>query len=320
MTLYEIGVEGHRALLVSELVAGSTLDELAREGDLCDRDVAELGADICEALEHAHANGVVHRDVKPQNVIVRDEDGAGRRAKLMDFGIAAIAGSATLTATGEVVGTLAYMSPGAGGGRARRRLRRHVYSLALTLYECWAGLNPVRRATPAQTARELGNPLPSLSQRDRTCRGRSRRPSTAACSRTAGRRPPLAELRRSLESAVPRLDARYAVPAPLDVGARRGPRLASPGCTPAGRCGRSGRGDRPCGRPPRAARPRRARRDCSSSRRCCSRPARRGSRCRASRSSSASSRPEPPIRPPWPRSSARRSRGSPSAPSAGAGF
>ena len=156
VTLFELGIDGHRALLVNELVAGSTLDDLTRAGELCDRDVAELGADVCEALEHAHEHGVVHRDVKPQNVIARDDDGAGRRAKLMDFGIASLVGSPTLTATGEVVGTLAYMSPEQAEGETTGP-PSDAYSLALTLYECWTGENPVRRATPAQTARELGS-------------------------------------------------------------------------------------------------------------------------------------------------------------------
>ena len=65
----------------------------------------------------------MHRDVKPQNVIVRADDGVGRRAKLMDFGIASLAGAPALTATGEVVGTLAYMAPeqaeGERGGASR---------------------------------------------------------------------------------------------------------------------------------------------------------------------------------------------------------
>lgn len=214
VTLFEMGTDGHRALLVSELVAGSTLDELARDGDLCDRDVAELGSDICEALAHAHANGVVHRDVKPQNVIARDDAGAGRRAKLMDFGIASLAGSPTLTATGEVVGTLAYMSPEQAEGEVAGA-ESDTYSLALTLYECWAGRNPVRRATPAQTARELGLPLPPL--------GEERPELPPALTATIDRcldpdpegRPPLAELRSALEAAIPALDDQYAVPSPL---------------------------------------------------------------------------------------------------------
>ena len=106
---------------------------------------------------------MIHRDVKPQNVIVRVDDGVGRRAKLMDFGIASLAGAPALTATGEVVGTLAYMAPEQAEGEAAGE-PADTYSLALTLYELWAGTNPVARATPAHTAREIGQPLPSLRE------------------------------------------------------------------------------------------------------------------------------------------------------------
>jgi len=142
VTLYELGSEGDRALLVSELVEGTTLAELALSESLSDREAAEFGSDICEALAHAHERGVIHRDVKPQNVIVRADDGVGRRAKLMDFGIASLAGAPALTATGEVVGTLAYMAPEQAEGEPANE-PADTYSLALTLYELWAGTNPV---------------------------------------------------------------------------------------------------------------------------------------------------------------------------------
>ena len=160
VTLYELGHRGNRALLVSELVPGSTLAALRASGELSDREVAEIGADLCEAIAHAHAHGVVHRDVKPQNVIVRDHGGP-HRAKLMDFGIARIAGAPTVTATGEVVGTLAYMSPEQAEGLEARG-ESDVYSLALTLYECWAGENPVAGQNPADTARRIGGGAPTL--------------------------------------------------------------------------------------------------------------------------------------------------------------
>ena len=86
---------------------------------------AEIGADLCDALAHAHARGVVHRDVKPENVIVRDDQGAGRRAKLMDFGIARIAGAPTLTADRRGRRHARLHVARAGRGRARRaRVRR----------------------------------------------------------------------------------------------------------------------------------------------------------------------------------------------------
>jgi serine/threonine-protein kinase len=153
VTLYELGEEDGNALLVTELVEGSTLARLSHNGELCDREIGEIGADLCEALDHAHSRGVVHRDIKPQNVQVI-EDGEPR-AKLMDFGVAHLADDAPLTAAGDVVGTLAYMSPEQAEGRPAGP-EADVYSLALTLYECWSGENPHRRATPAATARAIG--------------------------------------------------------------------------------------------------------------------------------------------------------------------
>ncbi len=77
------------------------------------------------------------------------------RAKLMDFGVARLAEEAPLTAAGDVVGTLAYMSPEQAEGRPAGP-EADVYSLALTLYECWSGENPHRRSSPAATARAIG--------------------------------------------------------------------------------------------------------------------------------------------------------------------
>ena len=65
-----MGEEDGNALLVTELVEGSTLARLAHDGELSDREIGEIGADLCEALDHAHSRGVVHRDIKPQNVQV----------------------------------------------------------------------------------------------------------------------------------------------------------------------------------------------------------------------------------------------------------
>jgi serine/threonine protein kinase len=154
VTLYELGEEDGNALLVTELVEGSTLARLANAGELSDREIGEIGADLCEALDHAHSRGVVHRDIKPQNVqVVEDSE---PRAKLMDFGVAHLADDSPLTAVGDVVGTLAYMAPEQAEGKPAGP-EADVYSLALTLYECWSGDNPHRRSTPAATARSIGD-------------------------------------------------------------------------------------------------------------------------------------------------------------------
>jgi hypothetical protein len=163
VAIYELASDEHDVYLVSELVRGRTLAELVHAGATSDRDVARIGIALCEALEHAHARGVIHRDVKPQNVMVLAEPAAGAGfAKLADFGVAHVTSSDALTRTGDVVGTLAYMAPEQAEG-ARVTPACDVYSLALTLYEAWTGTNPVRAGGPAATARRLGRPLPSLA-------------------------------------------------------------------------------------------------------------------------------------------------------------
>ena len=163
VAIYELASDEHDVYLVSELVRGRTLAELVQAGAIADRDVARIGIALCEALEHAHARGVIHRDVKPQNVMVLAEPAAGAGfAKLADFGVAHVTSGDPLTRTGDVVGTLAYMAPEQAEG-ARVTPACDVYSLALTLYEAWTGTNPVRAGGPAATARRLGRPLPSLA-------------------------------------------------------------------------------------------------------------------------------------------------------------
>jgi serine/threonine-protein kinase len=201
VTLYEMGEEDGNALLVTELVEGATLARLAREGELSDREIGEIGADLCEALDHAHSRGVVHRDIKPENVQVTDGE---PRAKLMDFGIARLADGASLTAAGDVVGTLAYMSPEQAEGRPAGP-EADVYSLALTLYECWSGENPHRRSNPAATARAIGARSKSL-RRLRPDLPRELTDTVDEClGRRPGRRPPLEALGTAIEDSLDEL-------------------------------------------------------------------------------------------------------------------
>jgi eukaryotic-like serine/threonine-protein kinase len=200
VTLYELGEEDGNALLVTELVEGSTLARLAHAGELSDREIGEVGADLCEALDHAHSRGVVHRDIKPQNVQVTETDGEPH-AKLMDFGIARLAEDSPLTAPGDIVGTLAYMSPEQAEGRPAGP-EADVYSLALTLYECWSGENPHRRSSPAATARAIGARTRPL-HRLRPDLPRELTESIDACLLARpGRRPSLEDLGTSIENAL----------------------------------------------------------------------------------------------------------------------
>jgi hypothetical protein len=162
VALYEAGRDDDAVYLVSELVRGRTLAQLIEEGALSDRDVLRIGVALCEALTHAHGRGVVHRDVKPGNVIVPDDPASGI-AKLTDFGIARVLGDDALTRTGDVVGTLAYMAPEQAEGRQAGE-PADLYSLAIVLYESLAGVNPVRGRGPAATARRVGARLPPLAR------------------------------------------------------------------------------------------------------------------------------------------------------------
>src|SRR3954468_5759673 len=111
VAVFDAGEEDDARYLVSELVEGRTLDRLTADGALSDRDVLRIGLTLADALAHARDCGVIHRDVKPQNVIVpRDDEAARVPAKLADFGVAHLAGDEPLTRTGDVVGTLAYMA------------------------------------------------------------------------------------------------------------------------------------------------------------------------------------------------------------------
>jgi tRNA A-37 threonylcarbamoyl transferase component Bud32 len=161
VAIHDAGEEPGARYLVSELVRGRTLAALEADGALSDRDVVRIGLALCDALEHAHERGVVHRDIKPHNVIIPER---GREpAKLTDFGIAHLIGDEPLTMTGDVVGTLAYMAPEQANG-TRVDERADLYSLALTIYEALAGVHPVKAGTPAATANRIGKALPPLSK------------------------------------------------------------------------------------------------------------------------------------------------------------
>jgi eukaryotic-like serine/threonine-protein kinase len=167
VTLYEAAVDEDGAYLVSELVRGATFDQLQAAGRLSDRDIVGIGVALCDALAHAHVHGVVHRDVKPSNILVPERPlTPAQVAKLTDFGVARVIGGDSLTMTGDVVGTLAYMSPEQAEGREATS-SADLYSLALVIYEALTGVNPVRDGTAAQRARRLGAHLPPLRRQRR---------------------------------------------------------------------------------------------------------------------------------------------------------
>ena len=158
-TIYELFRSETDLLMVMELVRGETLEQLAsRVGPLSPTRAASLSDRILSALEHAHRAGVVHRDMKPANVMVTDGGGV----KIMDFGVARVCGAEHMTMDGYVVGTPAYMAPEQVlaqevDGRA------DLYSVGVVLYRLLTGALPFEADTPVgmlhQQIAELPTPL-----------------------------------------------------------------------------------------------------------------------------------------------------------------
>jgi tRNA A-37 threonylcarbamoyl transferase component Bud32 len=174
--IYDVDTSGEWPALVMELVDGESLAaRLARDGPLPEREAASIGTDLADALYHAHMRGVIHRDLKPGNVLI---DRAGR-ARLADFGIArSLAESAErLTQTGSVMGTLRYMAPEQlTGGEIGPRT--DLYGLGAVLHEALTDDPPFPAASPVGLveAQRAGPPTvpavdPGLAAVIRACLG-----------------------------------------------------------------------------------------------------------------------------------------------------
>lgn len=148
VAIYDWGQEQGTYFIVMEYVAGHTLrDVLKTEGTLSPERSAGLAAEIAAALDYAHRAGVVHRDIKPGNVLV-NSDGS---AKVTDFGIARADAGEALTQTGSVMGTATYFSPEQAQGLAVDG-RSDVYSLGVVLYEMVCGVTPFQGDNPVSVA------------------------------------------------------------------------------------------------------------------------------------------------------------------------
>jgi serine/threonine-protein kinase len=155
--VHAFGIEEGRPWMAMRLLTGGSLAERVRRGPLAPREAATLLREVADALDHAHARGIVHRDVKPANVLL---DGAGR-AYLADFGIARmLEGSPVVTATGLIQGSPSYMAPEQAMGAKVDRLA-DVYALGVMAFECLTGRVPYTGTTPvAILMKHVQEPVP----------------------------------------------------------------------------------------------------------------------------------------------------------------
>ena len=196
---YGFGSDPGHVYIAYEYVGGRTLREAMRSGELRDGDAVEAAAQILDGLAHAHGRGIVHRDVKPSNVLLADADGISVR--LLDFGLAQFDEAETLTAVGDVPGTLAYISP--------ERLRgdeacpaSDVWGVGILLWEALAAKHPFWGVPLPQMAAtiEAGPPLLATERPDLP-----RRLVAAvdhALARDPAKRPPAAALAQELRGAL----------------------------------------------------------------------------------------------------------------------
>jgi eukaryotic-like serine/threonine-protein kinase len=145
VTLFDVIEEDGQAYLILEYLPSSSLSQvLAERGTLPPDEAARIGAQVAEALDAAHAAGIVHRDVKPGNVLIGDEG----TAKITDFGISRAIEDASTMTTGMVVGTPAYLSPEVAKGE-QATFSSDVFSLGATLYTAIEGMPPVGQSDNA---------------------------------------------------------------------------------------------------------------------------------------------------------------------------
>jgi serine/threonine protein kinase len=159
-TIHSIEQDGDHIFIVEEFVEGDSLTKVIRRGGLSEAEICRIGRAVADALAEAHAKGIVHRDIKPDNIIV-----AGNRVKVLDFGIAKQVGvvgataedtptAAFVTQQGMILGTIHYMSPEQALGKAIDG-RADVFSLGVVLYEMSTGRRPFGGETITETMTQI---------------------------------------------------------------------------------------------------------------------------------------------------------------------
>ncbi|CAI8795139.1 Serine/threonine-protein kinase PrkC [Brevibacillus sp. IT-7CA2] len=159
--VYDVGQEGDTHYMVMEYIEGYTLKEvIIQRGALPVEEAVRIAEQICDALDHAHQNQIIHRDIKPHNIMI----GKNGRVKVTDFGIARAVTSATITHTNAMLGSVHYFSPEQARGGITGE-KSDIYSLGIVLYEMVTGELPFSGDSPISVAlKHLQEPLPEPRQ------------------------------------------------------------------------------------------------------------------------------------------------------------
>ena len=198
---YGFGSDSGHVYIAYEYVGGRTLREAMRAGELRDAEAVEAAAQILEGLAHAHSRGIVHRDVKPSNVLLAGDGEVSVR--LLDFGLAQFDEAETLTAVGDVPGTLAYISPERLRG-AEACAGSDVWAAGILLWEALAGKHPFWGVPLPQMAATIEAGCPPLAPERPDLPKRLLNAIGHALAPDPARRPPAAALARELRDSLVR--------------------------------------------------------------------------------------------------------------------
>ncbi|MGW8061926.1 protein kinase domain-containing protein [Streptomyces ziwulingensis] len=222
VNVHDVAVVDDQPWIVMELVRGRSLGDALQEGTLGAREAARVGLEVLGALEAAHAAGILHRDVKPDNVLLGRHD----RVVLTDFGIAQIEGETNLTDTGGFVGSPEYIAPERVLGQ-RPGPASDLWSLGVVLYAATEGVSPFRRSNTPATLQSVLNAAPAPPA---SARGPLAEVITGLLDKDPARRPDASRVRALLDAA-----ANPPAPAPTRVVRGEGP--GGPGGASASRWG-----------------------------------------------------------------------------------
>lgn len=159
--MYDVGEDNGNFYIVMEYIDGKTLKQLIKKrGHLTTSEAVDIMCQLTDGLSHAHESYIIHRDIKPQNIMIL-EDGL---VKITDFGVAMALNASDLTQTNSVMGSVHYLPPEQAAGKGST-IKSDVYSLGIVLYEMLAGTMPFRGETAVEIAlKHIKNPMPSIKK------------------------------------------------------------------------------------------------------------------------------------------------------------